>query len=497
MTTRRFARPTFQLGVAPNQLREILRDLTRWALASSVTAAAGCAADHPGSDLGQSVPPGSDVSIAGGGGSPTPRAGKWKPLDCSKGSVPSVLVHVKFNDPFDYVALYRSFASGVAMTGPFPAGVSLVEELGRACSGASEQDACNKSLIEARTASDACTTQGRCAPFLLTTDQQGAKRSDERSALLAQLGAIDNEHKAALVAAFDDHMLSCPFTPTPDNWVQGKTPLRGTETRSIAGGYDVRTEWQAGCAAPAFAESVHVDKDGTLQVIEPQHMLAPSSCIAGRRPQGLCVALPTRRGSALGMFFAEAARLEAASVHAFARLARELAALGAPAQFIARAVQAGLDELQHTHVTGELARRFGAEPLAARIAPPGERSSVAMAIENAVEGCVRETYGALLAHHQAQSAHDPYVRAAMSQIAEDETRHAQLSWEIAHWLEPRLPQAARRAIRTARAAALAQLAAELSSGFTLGERRAIGWPTPELAALMLERLGVSLDMAQA
>jgi hypothetical protein len=48
-----------------------------------------------------------------------------------------------------------------------------------------------------------------------------------------------------------------------------------------------------------------------------------------------------------------------------------------------------------------------------------------------------ETYGASLAHHQALCARDPQVRAVMTAIAEDETRHAALSWQVAHWLELR------------------------------------------------------------
>ena len=52
------------------------------------------------------------------------------------------------------------------------------------------------------------------------------------------------------------------------------------------------------------------------------------------------------------------------------------------------------------------------------------RELEAIAIENAVEGCVRESFGALLATWQAKTAGDARVRAAMKRIARDETRHA-------------------------------------------------------------------------
>ena len=53
--------------------------------------------------------------------------------------------------------------------------------------------------------------------------------------------------------------------------------------------------------------------------------------------------------------------------------------------------------------------------------------------ENAREGCVRETFGALIAMHQAERAGDPIIRRAMRRIAEEETRHAELAWEVASW----------------------------------------------------------------
>ena len=146
-------------------------------------------------------------------------------------------------------------------------------------------------------------------------------------------------------------------------------------------------------------------------------------------------------------------------------------------------------------MTGELARRFGAEPQPARVAASRARGAFEIALENAIEGCVRETYGALLAHHQAQAAQDPQVRAAMQHIAEDETRHAELSWRIARRLEPRLSKAEQQALVQARAAALAQLFSGLDVAFTPDEARAIGWPAPAVGARMLERLGASLGIA--
>ena len=133
------------------------------------------------------------------------------------------------------------------------------------------------------------------------------------------------------------------------------------------------------------------------------------------------------------------ASLEAASVTAFRRLHRQLEAFGAPRELLARVRKAAKDEIRHARTTGALARKYGATPRAPRIAPTSESPSLfAVALENAREGCVRETYGALVAHLQTTRAADPEVRACMAVIADEETEHAALSWDVAAWLESRV-----------------------------------------------------------
>jgi hypothetical protein len=89
------------------------------------------------------------------------------------------------------------------------------------------------------------------------------------------------------------------------------------------------------------------------------------------------------------------------------------------------------------------------------------RSLTAIAEENAVEGCVRETFGALLATFQATHAADTSVRAAMRRIARDETRHAVLGWRIASWVEGRVDRGCRARVAAARRDALGDMLAGL------------------------------------
>jgi hypothetical protein len=180
----------------------------------------------------------------------------------------------------------------------------------------------------------------------------------------------------------------------------------------------------------------------------------------GRRPAGLEAAVASD-GCAVGRYFAAAAHLEAASVHSFRVLERELKAHGAPRRLVAGARRALRDEIQHARATRRFARAHGGRPAPVQVARPALRSLEAIAVENSAEGCVRETYGALLGCWQARVAGDPAVRRMMVTIAEDETRHAELAWAVDAWTRTKLDGAARRRVRAARAAAVAQLGVEI------------------------------------
>jgi len=184
----------------------------------------------------------------------------------------------------------------------------------------------------------------------------------------------------------------------------------------------------------------------------------------GRRPEGLAAASFAPAADDLGGFFARAAHLEEASVRAFHTLEQELVELGAPASLVRSAARAARDEVRHTAATRRLARRFGGVPATPRVERARRRRSLEqIAIENAVEGCVRETYGALVAAWQAEHAADRDVASTMRTIAEDEARHAALAWAVARWAEPRLSAAAQRRLRARRRDAVAALEREAAA----------------------------------
>ncbi len=179
----------------------------------------------------------------------------------------------------------------------------------------------------------------------------------------------------------------------------------------------------------------------------------------------------------IGAYFAEMAELEAASVTAFRRLARELAWHGAPQSLRRAARRTARDEIAHTRITRTLARRFGGKPVTPRITAVATRSLEAIASENAVEGCVRETFGALLATHQARASADPEVRRALRRIARDEVRHAALAWKIADWAENQLDHAAQTRVEQAMREAAATLIHETEGTSHPALTRIAGLPT--------------------
>lgn len=215
-----------------------------------------------------------------------------------------------------------------------------------------------------------------------------------------------------------------------------------------------------------------------------------AECGAGRRPAGYEPEAFESR-SALGAYYAEMALLERASVPAFRALHTDLARLGAPRSLRERAKRAISDERAHTRIVSRLARAQGARlPRARTRATPPSRHVLEVAMENAVEGCARETFAALVATYQGAHA-SPELRATFARIARDETRHAALSHDVHAFLLTRLSPHERRRVARAYEAALDELVA---SGVALPEeaRARLGLPTREDATRLAEALRAGL-----
>ena len=128
---------------------------------------------------------------------------------------------------------------------------------------------------------------------------------------------------------------------------------------------------------------------------------------------------------------------EHASVAAFSELSLDLLAIGAPAALVEEAHRAALDEIQHAQICFTLAsayagRSVGPGPLR-RGVPRARPSLLALTRHNALDGCVGETLGAALMAEAARVCTAPKLQDALWRVADDEARHAALSWRLARW----------------------------------------------------------------
>lgn len=210
--------------------------------------------------------------------------------------------------------------------------------------------------------------------------------------------------------------------------------------------------WLSACKVTFEGDDVvHVDLAHTIE-------LDGAGCpVDGRRPAGLEDPDHGPARSRAGAWLAHAAWLEAASIYAFVHLARELEQHNAPAHLVRGALSAARDEVRHTTLMTALAARYGARPAAPVVAFPTQRSLEAIATENATEGCVRETWGAVIALWQSRVSRDPLLRHSFAIIARDEARHAALAIAIDTWITPKLSADERARVTAARHAAAREL----------------------------------------
>ena len=140
----------------------------------------------------------------------------------------------------------------------------------------------------------------------------------------------------------------------------------------------------------------------------------------------------------LAAYWVHIGAMEHASVASFARFTLHLMALGAPPELVLDAQRAGADEVVHARLAWGLAARFGGAALGPGpldlTGALGAVSPTEILRALIVEGCVGETLAAAEARVAAERCVDPGVRAVLTQIAEDEARHAALAWRALRWM---------------------------------------------------------------
>jgi hypothetical protein len=399
--------------------------------------------------------------------------------DTCTGATYDPLAGVTPATPVDYMELRETF--GVTTNPP-----TVVSKSGTVCATATDPATCNTKLAAVSNPGGwQLAPSGGLSPtiteYLVYTrgDEVGTITSFD--ALATFLAPIDDVHDAALLVSQN---------PTTHFTIVCGPNSGG----AVAGGFEVVAETGDTCGKGTHLDEDLVSVSSSGDVTVRQSVVIQQgdpNCVSGRRPEGL-VPAARKCDDPVGAFFAECAHLEAASVLAFERLARELRAHGAPARLVRAADRSRLDEIRHAKVTTALARRYGAEPEAVVVEDRGVRTLFEIALENAVEGCVRETYGALVAMHQTKHAKDARVAAAMRRIARDETHHAALAWDIAEWIEPRLTPDERKRMAAARAAASMTMRRQLSSPIAPDLERHAGLPNADQGLALFDAIAPSL-----
>lgn len=340
--------------------------------------------------------------------------------------------------PLDYLELRE--ATGDLVT---------VASVGEACATAQDPEACRAQVKSALSSqgfwlgecSDYCTQY-----YLVATQGDEVSILASKARVAGLFGTIDTPDEATTLVRMQGYTATC-----------GKAGAKPQ-----AGGFSVQVFTHPGCDGDT-RHLFDVSSDGVVTQRRSDVLKEPDpNCVVGRRPAGLRPPRHRDTATPAARYLADAARLEAASVDAFRNLTTELVAHRAPRRLVRATRRAADDEVRHARVTAALARRFGAlhiEP--PRVSHGALRNLEDIALDNAIEGCVRETFGAAVGVWQAQQARDAAVARAMRRIAADELRHAALAWEIAAWSERLLRAGAQQRVHDARRAAVAELGAEL------------------------------------
>jgi hypothetical protein len=146
---------------------------------------------------------------------------------------------------------------------------------------------------------------------------------------------------------------------------------------------------------------------------------------------------------ALAAQWRENARTEHASVAAFARLALDLVALGAPPELVASAHRDALDEIRHAELCLSLAAAIDGKHESPAPFPEAQRSGALpptrvlalakLAVDSLVDGALHEGVSARVIARLTDRAALPRIRDMLRTLAADEGRHSANGWRVAEW----------------------------------------------------------------
>lgn len=362
---------------------------------------------------------------------------------------------------------------------------TTLAQRGVLCASARDKGACQNAYKALTKTFEglSCQTFRGCptSTYLIVSRGNEIFALDRPETVADELRPIDSPGEAALVAFFAERPALCT----------AQSPAELDD-----GSYRVVSRVETPCSGPVDGYDMRVSPTGELATVSTSRLReATGAC--GRRPEGLEL-VGAFAGDDPGEFFARSCTLERASIHAFVRLAHELRAHGAPERLVVAARRSAREEARHTALTAKLATKYGARSERPRLHAANEpRSLVALAIENAEEGCAVETFGAVLAEWQARHAEDEDVARVYAALAVDEARHAELSWQVHVWALARLDETERAQVEAALGRGKERLRREFSAEPGTSTRAIAGLPNAEQALRLLAALDAGLPALAA
>ncbi len=388
-------------------------------------------------------------------------------------------------------AEYAPFTPAAGIDGVAIANVNertaTISPIGAPCKTAKDMTACN-TKVKQRLADTATSTGwsvgggqlGSTTYFGVVTRGDDVQTIATLADLQVAIAPIHTKEQALSMAYLAGHYPSC----------------ESGNVRTDADGFTVRAV-DGGCGAPEYELTYKVSTDGTVaETSKTKIGDGDPNCVEGRRPAGLDAAPSAGWLVSVNEHLREVAFMETAAIWAFDELCADLERVGAPLSLQARAAQAREDEVAHACIMHVELHRRGQSPRTAVAPPARQLSLLELARLNATEGCVRETYGALLANHQGAYASDPALRRAFTRIARDEAEHAELSLDLGTWLDTQLSSEERAEVARAKQEAVVALFEECARLDASKEvREEAGMPTAQVAQMMLSGLCIALDLA--
>lgn len=150
----------------------------------------------------------------------------------------------------------------------------------------------------------------------------------------------------------------------------------------------------------------------------------------------------------------KAAREESLSVFAFAELLSFLESLSAPLSILKSTAEAIEDEMNHAELMLRLCAHYGYHMPSMVIPQNTSFNTEEWAVHNALAGCIGETWAAVLEGYRCQNS--TIHQDIFTQIAADESKHAQLAWDIYAYLKTLLSDEANATVKQAMLDCLAQ-----------------------------------------